>query len=192
MRRMARSRPLRSSPGPIAAANDAANVELIGVPVGIDDLEVQDFNVVAAGGEAYCAEPSFPPPDLDRVPVPTAERDLLASELNPVPVAVPVAPLRPTGANQVWSYDLTQIASASTFAFANVTGAHAHRHHKITSRMLSVKTRIVAAGELVLAGRKVPAEITRPCCTTCSTTMAPPILASSSSTCDGCNRYQGP
>jgi hypothetical protein len=52
---------------------------------------------------------------------------------------------------------LTQIASAFAFAFASVTGAHAQRGPTPEDYVTNVvgEARIVAAGELVLAGRKV-------------------------------------
>jgi hypothetical protein len=81
----------------VAAADDAANVDIIGIAIAVDDLEVQYLDVVSSGSQANCFEPAFTPPDPDRVAVPATERNLLASELHPLiatsAIAVTIASL---------------------------------------------------------------------------------------------------
>ena len=81
----------------VAAADDAANVEIVGISIAVDDLEVQYLDVVSSGSQANCFEPAVTSADLDRVAVPATERNLLASELNPLiatsAIAVAIASL---------------------------------------------------------------------------------------------------
>jgi hypothetical protein len=82
----------------LAALEDVADSDVVGLTASVDDLEVEHLNVAAARKETYRREASLSATDTYGIAV-RLETDLLTSELNPVTVTptaivITISPLR--------------------------------------------------------------------------------------------------
>jgi hypothetical protein len=66
--------------------------DVVGLPAGVDHLEVQHLHVAAARKQTYGREAAFAASDTNCVTF-SAETDLLAPQLDPVAVATATAPI---------------------------------------------------------------------------------------------------